>query len=524
MLAAIAFFALSQSPAPFQPVLAVGTSPVLSKTVHQICAFTGQNDFASAKKALRLLPSYDVKVEWDDSGAPASSRSDFREQEAPVFMAWSNRIPSAHFTSVKKDCDIRITFATTSGIGLEWSEDPAKPRLTAKIGIMPNGSPIDPNGVHNAFSFVVGSYFGITKLPIAGFIMSGSENATPLPMKISALEGSIASTNLVVSNGIREQVQKSVVIAEGVPALAEDPAPIDMGTVLQGTKPPIEVTLNNSGTGKLAYWVIPDCNCFSSKVPRGQIEAKGTANVPIQMDTTEFAGTLHKALFVFTNDATNPVRRIPITVAITPRYRMLPPKQTVVADSDEITFTAYLFTPKDHPLKVKQAEAEGLPGFVTFEPWEGVLADPDMNEEALPRKGYKFNLKLTNIPDGMQMTTNIRVTTNDPVFDEIVYQLVVQKGILAMPPYVFMGEIGAAPRTMAFVVSRPGKAFSVTGIEVDSSHVSATFAPTKTVGEYRVTVTYDGKAASGDYRATILVKTDDPKQPVIQVPVSATVR
>jgi hypothetical protein len=321
-----------------------------------------------------------------------------------------------------------------------------------------------------------------------------------------------------------DQVQKSTVIAGDNPALAEDPPPIDMGSVLQGTKAPVDVILKNSGTGKLAYWLIPDCNCFSSKFSRGQIETNGSVKVPVEMDTTEFAGTLHKALFVFTNDATNPIRRIPITVAITPRYRMLPPKQTVVADSDEITFTAYLFTPKDHPLKVKQAEAEGLPGTVTFEPWEGVLADPDMNEDALPRKGYKFNLKVKAIPDGMHIGTSIRVTTNDPVFDEIVYQVFVQKGIIAMPPSLFMGEIGAAHRTMALVVSRPGKAFNVTGIEVDSTHISATFAPAKTVGEYRVTVTYDGKAASGDYRATILIKTDDPKQPVIQVPVAATVR
>jgi hypothetical protein len=203
---------------------------------------------------------------------------------------------------------------------------------------------------------------------------------------------------------------------------------------------------------------------------------------------------------------------------------MLPPRQVVIAESDDITFTAYLFAPKDHPLKVKHVEMGGLPGSVTFEPWEGTLADPDMNEGALPRKGYKFDLRIQNIPDGMQMAANLIVTTNDPVFDQINYAVFVQKGILALPPNVYMAEIGAAPRTMAFVVSRIGKPFKITGIDVDSSHLSTTFEPTKNVGEYKVIVKYDGKAAKGDYRATITVKTDDPKQPIVQVPVTATVR
>jgi hypothetical protein len=524
MFVAIALLALHQSPSLFQPILSIGASPVLTKAVQDVAKLTSSGDFAGAKKSLRLLPDYEVKISWDESSIPKDSRFDFRAQQAQVFAEWIRSVPSARFTLVDKNPDLLVSFVSGSGVNLKWSSEVAEARLTLKIGLSPNGVPIDPNGVHNAFSYGIGIYFGIAKLPIPALLMSAPDDPAPLPLRLSPLESSIANSNLKICSQIREQVQKSSVIRDGMPALATEPKPVDLGTVLQGTKADFEFHVPNSGSAPLVFRVIPDCTCFSVVPTVKLVQPNSSGKAILRMDTTQFAGSLHKTLYLFTNDSQNPVRAIPIDVRITPRYRMLPPRPVLIADEDGITLTAYLFTPKDHPLKIKQAQSEGLPGEVAFEPWQGDLADPDMNEGALPRTGYRFVLRLRDIPEGSQLGTNIVVTTDDPTFEQINYTLFVQRGILAMPANVFMGEIGASPRKMAFLVTRPGKPFKISAIEVDSSHLSATFEPTKTVGEYRVSVNYDGKAAQGDYRASVSVKTDDPKQPVIVVPVTATVR
>jgi len=234
---------------------------------------------------------------------------------------------------------------------------------------------------------------------------------------------------------------------------------------------------------------------------------------------------MHHTLWLMTNDPAKPAQAVPVTIKVTPRYRMLPSRQVVIADQKgNMTYHAYLFYPPSHPLEVTSAESAGLPGKVTFEPWSGQMADPEMNEGPLPRKGYKFTLTLQGIPDGSQFGTNIAFGTDDPSFPQILYPVFVQKGIIAQPPTVFMGEVGTAPRRMAFLVTRRGKPFNIVGVTTDSKHLAASVQSTDIPGEYKVSVDFDGKAIAGDYRATVIVKTDDPAQREIDVQVTGTIR
>jgi len=519
-----ALAAMPQKMIPLQPKMPIGGSGDLSRTVDRIAQMTQKGDFAGARAALRLLPGSAVDIEWDDSAVPESSRFDFSNTRDGVLREWGNSVTTASFNVVKQKSSIRVAFdPAAEGSKLTWSEDAAKPRLTVLIGLKEGAKNVDPATVHNEFSFAIGSYLGIAKIPRAGFLMAATPTDTPRAIGLSQPEAGIANGNIAACDAIRSAVLKSVPVVAGLAALADEPKPVVLGPVLQGSKVPILFELKNSGSGEMAYQIMPDCTCFAREKGVGHIAPGASGKTLVSMDTTEFAGLVRKTLYLFTNDPSNPVRAIPVEITITPRYRMLPPAKIYVVEDNSLTVEAFLFAPADHPLAITAADTSGLPGEVAVQPWEGTMADPDRGEGPMPRKGYKITFRITGIPSGGQFGASVILTTDDVNFPRINYPVFVQKGILAQPSSVFMGEVGAATRTMYFTLSRPGQPFKITDISADSTHIAVT--PTLTnSGDYQISVAYDGKADKGDYHATITIKTDDPKQPLIEVPVTATIK
>jgi len=527
MLMAAVAFAL-QTAGSLNAMLSIGSDPELSTAMEKVADLTQDGKFGEARAALSFLPHKQVNVDWDDSGVPNSSRFDFAKQRDAVIGEWASASPLAMLSLGKTNPGIRVMFAHGSGMKETWSNDPAQPRLTLEIGLKQGPGPVDPASVHNDFSFAVGSFFGVAKLPMAGFVMAGNDDATQ-PLRPNRIEISIANANLQVCRDVQEAVRKSQAVEFNPPALSGTFPAIDLGTVLQGTPAPFKIGVSNAGKGPLVFAIVPDCGCISTSRPVVVQPGKSLDGIA-RLDTTEFSGiarggVLNHTLVLLTNDPAKPATTIPLTIKIAPRYRMLPTRQVLIADKNgDVTFHAYLYFPTDHPMEVSSAESQGLPGTVDCAPWQGNLADPELNEGPLPRKGYEFTLHLKNVPEGSQFGTNIAVATDDVTFPVITYTVFVQRGILALPPQIFMGEIGAAPRRISFLVSRPGRDFKITAVKTDSKHIEATVAPAGGVGEYRVSVLYDGKEVPGDFHGTVIVTTDDPDQKEIDVAVTGTVR
>lgn len=507
-------------------MLPAGSSSEVARAYAAIAAETKRGDYRAAKAKLRLLPSRSISVEWDDRIVPEGSRFDYAKQRDAAFREWAGAVQSGtQFSVVKSGGDLRFVFAPEGSPDLAWSETPGQPRLTLKIGFAKPGSksPLDPAAIHNAVSFAAGTYLGVSKLPIPGYVMAGPDESSSMPLRPSSiLETPIAVRVLQVRSAVEDAVANSRPIPDGVPAVEKPPQGLRAGPVLQGEKFFLEFPIVNSGGGDLDFRLIPDCSCFTRTA--GSIRPGQATTARARMDTTEFPGPVNKKLYLFTNDPKMPVAEIPVEVDIKRRFRMLPPIQTLVAESDTATLTAYLYGPDDHPIGVKGVTIQGLPAEVSYEPWKGELADPDLKEGLLTRTGYRFAITIKDIQPGSRMGTNIVVETDDPNIPQLMYPVYFQRGILALPSQIFLGEIGQAPRKAYFILSRPGRPFKILSLSADSKNVSVSSEPTKTPGEFRVDVAYDGKASKGDYHATISVRTDDSKQPLIEVPVVANVR
>ena len=73
------------------------------------------------------------------------------------------------------------------------------------------------------------------------------------------------------------------------------------------------------------------------------------------------------------------------------------------------------------------------------------------------------------------------------------------------------------------ILSRPDKPFKVLSVESDVTFIKASLEPFKGSTNYKIVAQYDGTAPRGRFLAKITVKTDDPKQPVIEIPVEGIV-
>jgi hypothetical protein len=269
--------------------------------------------------------------------------------------------------------------------------------------------------------------------------------------------------------------------------------------------------------------MVGDCGCVRAGLP-GVVAPGSTVLLKPYIDTTDFAGELHKRVILYTNDPEMPTRVLPIQVNVTPSYRFLAPAgaSTLLGENDN-TNIIYLVIPTGSPIKVKEAHLDGVPGTVTMEPWKGSLPDPDLREPSLPREGYRLTVRYGEPFPTTRAPAMISVVTGDIRKPRIRFPVSVQRGIVALPDELYMGTLGSAPHKSVLLVSRPGRPFKVMEATTNHSSLGASFEPLAN-GDYKITVRYDGKAPSGDFEAVITLLTDDLRQPNVKIPVHGIVQ
>jgi hypothetical protein len=186
------------------------------------------------------------------------------------------------------------------------------------------------------------------------------------------------------------------------------------------------------------------------------------------------------------------------------------------------TIDVLMTVPAGSKIKPNQFDWSGAHDKVTMEPWTGTAPDPDMNEPAKPRQGYVFHIKLADKQIDGRTSGTLHIVTDDEGVPELTYTVYIQKGIVASPSEVFLGEMTTVTRG-TFLISRRGKPFKITGVELGTKSLKATITPIPDGSEYRIDLIYDGSASKGDFVAQIKVKTDDPAQPALDITVRGTV-
>jgi hypothetical protein len=83
--------------------------------------------------------------------------------------------------------------------------------------------------------------------------------------------------------------------------------------------------------------------------------------------------------------------------------------------------------------------------------------------------------------------------------------------------------MGSKAAVYSLLVSGPAGKFHVTRVTSDWAHMKFDIYPSADGSQFRIQGNYDGAGSKGAVKGTMKIETDDPDQPVINVPIVGSV-
>lgn len=521
---------------PLGPTVPPGANASFVRACLKVQDALAAGEFARANELARALPSARPIVRLDLAAVAAERRREIGEALTRATEAWRPFVRSLEVERTGRP-DLVIAFTDSlpaaapggdpAGAAHLFSENPKEARLETVIALTrgPNRAVATVTEIQAEMQYALGAYYGLAWLPLKGSSMgrtdlSGLGRTTVLPV-----EGGIARRLLECAEEHRRLAAGKVSVQPARPKAVLDPLRWSGAPVRQGDDVAFSIQIDNQGNAPLSVLILPDCSCLTPRqvnpIPPG-----GSAISTVKVDTIDFLGDLQKRMEILTNDVDFPNRTFDFRLRVEPLYKIIAPNGPgFVARPDGTTeFDAFLVMDESVRLKPSNPRIDGIAGSVTITPWEGVLADPEAGESAKPRRGYRLRVKIgAMIPPG-RPTAAIVLDTNHPVFRRMQYGFTVQKGIVALPETVYLGEIGNARTDFWFLVSRPGTPFKVLSATSANKSLSLRVTPLRNGTEYRINGTIPTGLLPGRFEAIVVIKTDDRRQPTLRVPVQAIVR
>ncbi|MCO5043783.1 MAG: DUF1573 domain-containing protein [Verrucomicrobia bacterium] len=117
----------------------------------------------------------------------------------------------------------------------------------------------------------------------------------------------------------------------------------------------------------------------------------------------------------------------------------------------------------------------------------------------------------------------ILIESNDPTQPQLMLALhgTVGVPIIVQPQQIMMPRIapGDQPTVDVTLSTGDGTAFQITSVESSSAELSAVAAPGGDGNTHRLTIALKQPLMNGNFHATVLVRTDHPKRPTVEIPV-----
>lgn len=524
------------------PVMPAGSNEAFQRLCLRMESELEKGDFEAASKTYKILPKLQIKIAWDDRNLPANRRAAYTEARDKAIQTWERSFPRAQVEIVpfkeglRPAPQILFSFAdklpAQSGEPLPpaavhfISDDPAEPRVEAVLSLVRGNPPVwtEFSDVHNEVAYAIMQYYGVERTLAFGSFAARTEVSTPTLAMPHPAERLQINENLAMVDALATAILKKKRLVPAAPKINFDPPSIDAGRATQGDLVPFSIQVTNIGTGVLQVKAFPDCACV--QITRvSNIEPGETRLISGRFDLGEIYGFVDRSIVLYTNDLERPYARIPVKIDSKPYYRLLGENEGfVLMKPNGATHKVFLTLPETSKMTPLETRVDGITAKTTFKPWSGTLADPELKEGPMSRKGYVFEIQMPNeIPPGRSMMS-LLIRTDNPRFPELQSNFFVQSGIIAMPEEIRFPQIAASPRRSSFVISRPMQGFKILKVESDSPFLTTSVEAVRDNWEYRVTVQFDGRAAPGPLDAVLTVFTDDSQQKTIKVPFRAMVK
>ncbi|HEY9423123.1 MAG TPA: DUF1573 domain-containing protein [Thermoanaerobaculia bacterium] len=309
--------------------------------------------------------------------------------------------------------------------------------------------------------------------------------------------------------------------AQGKPkAVAVEPIK-DVGTVPKGEKIIHDFAIRNDGDAPLEISnVKPACGCTVAEYDKVIAPGK-TGKVHAEVDTATFNGAIAKGVSVFTNDPDMPALELTVRAKVEPYIAVKPGYAryvTVQGEPQEGTIAQTLWVPDGTAMEIVKVDS----------PWPFLdvkvrEAKPEerVTEPNAKGKQWRVEMTLANNAKVGPLSDYVTIHTNHP--KQKIVQVPVSgfvRPVVAVTPQVAdfgRVEIKEAMRRSLNIRNFATEPIKVTGVEQTVKGIEAKLEPLEEGREYQVRVTLTPQMAKGPFTGKLMIKTDSPKVPTLEV-------
>jgi hypothetical protein len=358
----------------------------------------------------------------------------------------------------------------------------------------------------------LGNYLGLDRAPSReGVMRSDSHDQDGVPRPSSA-EASLAKRLQEARLKLLEYAQQRVTVHIPKAIFVVDRMESDAGETLRGDNPHYVFVVKNTGDAPLNIVAHPSCGCTVAKYD-AVIAPGAEGKIEADVRTSGFRGKIAKSIEVTTNDSGKPQISLRLLANVISVIEAVPATVPAVALKDTEP------TVKELQLRVRGSELVEVTRVSCSSPNAAARVEPAVG-------GYK--LFVTIQPSAPLGRSNLSVTlfTSSKREPQISIPLTCEKGILLAPASLYLGAISPAtklPVTQVVTLSKREGKFRVTKVESSDPNLEVRDETVQEGSQYRLTVTYRGGWPAGAARAKLMIETDDPRQPRLEIPVIANV-
>jgi hypothetical protein len=329
--------------------------------------------------------------------------------------------------------------------------------------------------------------------------------------------------------------------AEKAPRLTIVEPVKDYGTIAKGEKLDWSFLVKNTGNADLVITAAkPGCGCTVADFDK-VIKPGETGKVTAHVDTTAFAGPIAKTVTLETNDLTTPTSQLTIHAIVKPYVEAFPAGfvRYNLLQGDADTQSVVLYSEEDEPFQVTKIELPIDPATNAPVQWVKTTFDKVADADKAPNVGrpgqdqYKVNITVGG-PDARvgALGEKVHIFTNSKHQPEYVVSIsgVIRPTFRIEPSMLNFGEVtpnDVSATRMVMLHSNNLKApesFVVSKAESSVPAVITSVKPGANKGEYEVTLQIAKDAKPGDVDGAVTIYTNDKVNPVVTVPLKATIK
>ncbi|HKV06906.1 MAG TPA: DUF1573 domain-containing protein [Thermoanaerobaculia bacterium] len=299
----------------------------------------------------------------------------------------------------------------------------------------------------------------------------------------------------------------------------------DAGTVSKGDKISHDFLIKNEGDADLEIInVQPACGCTVAEFDKTIAPGK-TGKVHAVVDTASFTGPISKGLTVYTSDPDVPQLELTVRAKVQPYISAKPGYAryiTVQGEAAQGSIGQTLWAPDGTSFDVVKVESP-LPYLKTS------FREATPEERIADAKGKQWRVEITLSNDAQvgALADYVTIHTNHPKqkLVQIPVSGFVRPVMAVTPPVADFGKVDLKEplRKALNVRNFATEPIKITGLDESLAGVEAQVSPVEDGREYEVFLTLKPELGKGPFNGKLMIRTDSPKTPLIEVELKGTV-